>query len=195
MANQDIPRGFSPMGESSGSDYVGKTSSYAILAANTTPIGRGDLVRRTGAMAIIDGQAYPVIVRAAAADNELEGAFVGIDPIPEDYDTFRTSGAKSVDRICQVTDGVYIEYEAQADGNIPDASVGLNADIIVGNADPVTGQSIMEIDSGTTTAPATTAALPLRLVRRSRSITNEAGTFAVWVVRINQHASRDLTGV
>ena len=68
-------------------------------------------------------------------------------------------------------------------------------DIIVGDADSVTGQSIMEIDSGTTTAPATTAALPIRLVRRSRSVENEAGSFAVWVVRINQHASRDTTGL
>lgn len=195
MANQDIPRGFSPMGESSGSDYIGKTAAYAILAANTTPIGRGDLVKRTGAMQIIDGQSYPVITRAAAADTQLEGVFVGLDPLPEDYSTFRTSGAKSNDRICFVTVGPYIEYEAQADGNIPDASAGLNADIIVGDADSVTGQSIMEIDSGTTTAPATTAALPVRLVRRSRSIENESGTFAVWVVRINQHASRDTTGL
>ena len=195
MANQDVPRGFSPMNDITGSGLTGMTSSYAILAANTVPIGKGDLVKRTGAMAIINGQSYPVIVRAAAADTQFEGSFVGLDPVAEDYSTFRTTGAKSIDRIALVMCGPFIEYEAQADGNIPDTSAGLNADIIVGNADAITGQSIMEIDSGTTTAPATTAALPIRLVRRSRVINNEAGSFATWVVRINQHASTDTTGL
>ncbi len=195
MANSDIPRGFSPIGSASASDYTGKTAAYAIAAADTTPIGRGDLVKRTGEMVTIDGQTYPVVTRAAAADTQLEGAVVGFEIDPDTYTTFRSSGAKSADRICFLPADPYVEYEAQADGNIPDASAGLNADIIVGNADSVTGQSIMEIDSGTTTAPATTAALPLRLVRRSRSVKNESGANAVWVVRINQSATRDTTGL
>jgi hypothetical protein len=195
MANKDIPRGFSPMAETSGSDYIGKTSAYVIAAADTTPIGRGDLVKRTGEMATVDGQSYPVVTRAAAADVRLEGAVVGFEIDPDGFSTFRTSGAKSADRICFLPDAPYIEYEAQADGNIPDASAGLNANIIVGDADASTGQSIMEIDSGTTTAPAATATLQVRLVRRSRSVKNESGANAVWVVRINQHASRDTTGL
>lgn len=195
MANQDIPRGFSPIGSTSASDYNGKTAAYAIAAADTTPVGVGDLVKRTGAMVEINGQSYPVVTRAAAADTQLEGAVVGFDIDSETFSTFRTSGAKSADRIVYLPADPYVEYEAQTDGNIPDASAGLNADIIVGNADSVTGQSIMEIDSGTTTAPATTAALPLRLVRRSRSVKSESGTNAVWVVRINQSATRDTTGL
>jgi hypothetical protein len=146
-------------------------------------------------MVEIDGQSYPVVARAAAGDTQLEGAIVGFEIDPDSFSTFRSAGAKSADRICFLPDAPYIEYEAQADGNIPDASAGLNADIIVGNADSVTGQSIMEIDSGTTTAPATTAALPVRLVRRTRSVKGESGDKAVWVVRINQHASRDTTGL
>ena len=195
MANSDIPRGFLPMGSTSSSDYNGKTSAYAIAAADTVIYGRGDLVKRTGEMVTIEGQTYPVVARAAAADTKLEGAIVGFDVDIDTYTTFRSAGAKSADRICFLPADPYVEYEAQADGNIADASAGLNADFIVGNADDTTGQSIMEIDSGTTTAPATTAALPLRLVRRSRSVSNESGANAVWVVRINQHASRDTTGV
>ena len=195
MANQDIPRGFSPIGSVSASDYTGKTAAYAIAAADTTPVGRGDLVKRTGAMTEIDGQSYPVVTRAAAADQTLEGAVVGFDIDSDSFSTFRTTGAKSADRIVYLPADPYVEYEAQADGNIPDASAGLNADFIVGAADSVTGQSIMEIDSGTTTAPAVTATIPLRLVRRSRSITTESGTNAVWVVRINTSAVRSTTGL
>jgi tartrate dehydratase beta subunit/fumarate hydratase class I family protein len=195
MANSDIPRGFLPIGSTSSSDYNGKTSAYAIAAADTTIYGRGDLVKRTGEMVTIDGQTYPVVARAAAGDVRLEGAIVGFDIDIDSLSTFRSAGAKSAPRVCFLPADPYVEYEAQADGDIVDASAGLNAAIIVGNADTVTGQSVMEIDSGTTTAPATTATLALRLVRRSRSISNESGANAVWVVRINQHASRDTLGV
>ena len=195
MANSDIPRGFLPMGSTSSSDYNGKTSAYAIAAADTVIYGRGDLVKRTGEMVTIEGQTYPVVARATAAGTLLEGAIVGFDVDIDTYATFRSSGAKSAPRICFLPSDPYVEYEAQTDGNIPDASAGLNADIIVGNADSTTGQSIMEIDSGTTTAPATTAALPLRLVRRSRSVKNESGANAVWVVRINNSATRSTTGL
>lgn len=195
MANADSPRGFEPIGNVSGSDYVGKTGAYLYAAAETDPLGRGDLVRRTGEMTIVDGQAYPVVTRAAAADNELEGAVVGFEPDATGFTTFRSSGAKSDPRIVYVLNDPFAEFEAQADGDIPDASAGLNADIIVGDANSTTGQSIMEIDSGTTTAPATTAGLPLKLIRRSRVVNNESGANAVWVVTINQHALRDTTGV
>lgn len=195
MANQDIPRGFSPIGTTSSSDYNGKTAAYAIAAADTDILGRGDLVKRTGEMVTVDGQTYPVVTRAAAADTQLEGAIVGFEIDPSSYSTFRSSGAKTDPRICFLPADPYVEYEAQADGNIADASAGLNADIIVTDADTVTGQSKMEIDSGTTTAPATTATFPLRLVRRSRNVENESGSFAVWVVRINQSATRDTTGL
>ncbi len=195
MANQDIPRGFLPIGSLSSSDYNGKTEAYAIAAADTNIYGRGDLVKRTGEMVTVDGQTYPVVARAAAGDTKLEGAICGFDIDIEGYTTFRSAGAKSAPRVCYLPADPYIEYEAQADGDIPDSSAGLNANIVVSNADATTGQSTMQIDAGGTTPPASTSTLQLRLVRRSRSITNESGTNAVWVVRINQHASRDLTGV
>lgn len=192
MANKDIPRGFSPMAETSGSDYIGKTSAYVIAAADTTIIGRGDLVKRTGEMTIVDGQPYPVVGRGVAADTQLEGAVVGFDIDPAGFSTFRSAGAKSDPRIVFLPDAPYIEYEAQTNGNIPDSAAGLNVDFVVADADTTTGQSNMELAAGT---EADTAALPLRLVRRSRSVKNESGEFAVWVVRINQHATRDTTGI
>jgi hypothetical protein len=195
MANPDIPRGFEPVGSTSGSDYCGKTQAYAIAAADTVAVGIGDLVKRTGEMVTIDGQTYPVVAQAAAGATLLEGGVVGFSPDADSFSTFRTAGAKSAPRICYLSADPYIEYEAQADGNIPDASAGLNANIIVGVPDSVTGQSIMEIDSGTTTAPAATATLQVRLVRRSRVVNNESGANALWVVRINNQATRSTTGL
>ena len=194
MANSDIPRGFSPIGSSSSSEYTGKTAAYAIAAADTTIYGKGDLVSRTGEMETIDGQTYPTVARTAAGGTLIEGGIVGFDIDSDSFSTFRSAGAKSAARIVYLPSDPYVEYEAQADGNIPDASAGLNAAIIVGNANAITGQSIMEIDSGTTTAPAVTATLAVRLVRRSRSITNESGTNAVWVVRLNNSATRSAIG-
>lgn len=191
MANNDIPRGFSPMASTSSSDYNGKTSAYAIAAADVNIYGTGDLVKRTGEMVEVDGVAYPVVTRAAATNTQLEGAIVGFEIDPSTYSTFRSAGAKAAPRIVFLPDDPYVEYEAQASGNLPDSAAGLNVDIVVADADSATGQSNMELAN----APATTATLPIRLVRRSYSIKNESGEFAVWVVRINQHASRDVTGL
>ena len=167
MANKDIPRGFSPMAETSGSDYVGKTSAYAIAAADTNIIGRGDIVKRTGAMTQIDGVPYPIVERGAGSDTQLEGAVVGFDVDPVGNTTFRSAGAKSDPRVVFLPDAPYIEYEVQADGDIPDSAAGLNVDYVVTDADATTGQSTMELSAG---SEAATATLPFRLVRRSYNI-------------------------
>jgi hypothetical protein len=178
MANPDIPRGFEPVGSTSGSDYCGKTQAYAIAAADTVAVGIGDLVKRTGEMVTIDGQTYPVVAQATAGATLLEGGVIGFSPDADSFTTFRSAGAKSAPRICYLSADPYIEYEAQADGNIPDASAGLNANIIVGVPDS-----------------AATATLQVRLVRRSRVVNNESGANALWVVRINNQATRSTTGL
>lgn len=195
MANKDIPRGFSPMGETSGSDYIGKTSAYAIAAADTNAYGIGDLVKRTGAMVEIDGTPYPVVdIITSGTATALEGAIVGFDVDPVGFTTFRTAGAKSDDRIVFLPDAPYIEYEAQvaAGGTVVDGDAGLNADIAISTPDTATGQSTMQIAD---TDPTNVATRPLRLVRRSYSTTSESGEFATWVVRLNTSSTSNTTGI
>lgn len=194
MANSDFPRGFAPVGSTSSSSYNGATQAYAIALADTAIYGVGDLVTRSGAMTTIDGTSYPVVTKTTAGGTLLEGAIVGFGVDPVSHSTFRSAGAKSADRIVYLPADQNIEYEAQTEGNIPDASAGLNAAVIVGAANATTGQSIMEIDAGATTSPGTTASLALRLVRRSNVVGNESGANALWVVRINNSATRSTTG-
>lgn len=85
-------------------------------------------------------------------------------------------------------------YEIQDDsdgGALTAASVGLNADIVVGTGSTTTGTSAMELDSSTVN----TTSAQLRILGLSHRADNEIAANAKWLVMINEHELKSTTGV
>lgn len=179
MANADNPNGFRPVRYISGAPYNGACNKY-VSGEN---LFMGDLVELTGA----DGDGYAVVARSEAGDAHV-GAVVGWDPVPA------ANGAAALENlycasgtIVYVADDPGLLFEAQqADTDILDAAIGLNAEIVVAAGSTTTGKSNMEIDS---TSAATTNTLSLQLMGfvdkpdNDRTLANSR-----LLVRINTHA-------
>ncbi len=84
-------------------------------------------------------------------------------------------------------------FEVQADDSTVDnqTDIGLNYDIVATAGNSSYKRSNHELDAST---QATTATLPLRLIRISRRADNALGEFAKCVVKINNHQLGSHTG-
>jgi hypothetical protein len=181
MANADNPNGFRPVKYLSGVPYSGSHNKY-VAAEN---LFLGDLVELTGA----DGDGYPTVARAEAGD-VMVGAVVGWDAVPSG------NGSAALENLyCASGTVVYIAdepnlvFEAQQDStNIVDATIGLNAEVVVAAGSTTTGKSNMEVDSDTAD---TTNTLSLRLMGKVDRPDNSFGattdTNSRLLVTINLH--------
>jgi hypothetical protein len=85
------------------------------------------------------------------------------------------------------------QFRIQADDDSITAqtAVGLNYNLVAGSANTTYKRSGMELDAST---GATTATLPLRLIRFDRAVNNAAGANVLCVVKINNHQLGQSTG-
>lgn len=190
MANSDAPMGFRPI-NMDGTPYNGATLRCSIAAADTTSTFIGDAVT-------IDGSAtggYPGVSQAATTE-AVFGVVTAFEANPDGLsDQYRKA---STLRYCQVAlaDRAYFEVQADgADGSLPAASSGLNAEFVVAAGSTTYGISAMELNAG---SEATTADLDLQLVMVVDRADNDVTLAnANWIVRFNdpQNATPDRTGV
>lgn len=193
MPNTDTPFGLRPVQHRNGAPYTGASKPYYIPAAYATALFVGDPVVVTGAVntAAVSAPgagsfpvgALPVVALATVGANPVTGVIVGFASRQESL----IYNAASTERVAFVTDDPDLMYEIQSDGVWTPASVGLNAAMIytvAGSA--ITGRSGVQLDSGTTTAPATTAGLQLK-VRGfvNREDNDMAATKSKLLVQIN----------
>jgi hypothetical protein len=178
MANSDNPNGFRPVQYLSGAPYTGAHNKYK-AGEN---LFMGDLVELTGA----DGDGYAVVARSEAGDVHA-GVVVGWDAVPSG------NGSASLENLYCASGGVvYIAdqpdllFEAQQDNtNIVDATIGLNAEVVVAAGSTTTGKSNMEVDSDTAD---TTNTLSLQLVRFvDREDNDRTAANSRLIVKINLH--------
>lgn len=183
MANLDSPNGLRPTRYISGAPYNGAGNIYHVPATDATAIFIGDLVTLTGTS---DTRGIPTVEQADAGDVVL-GVCIGVRAVTQESTVFR---AASTERYIFVEDSPEVVYEIQEDsvgGALTADSVGLNANFIVGTGSTSTGISAMELDSNTA---ATTATLPLKILRLVDREDNEIGDQAKWEVRLNSHRFR-----
>jgi len=181
MANVDKAFGLKPLGNLSATGSQ-KQYGYEIADNQAGAIFQGDLVT------IVNGYVVKFLPGTHAA---ALGVFNGcnyVDPTTG-KPTFNnyypgsvniTQGIISAD----VLDDPSQLFIIQADGAITQANIGKNADVIGTGGSTTTGVSTMELDVSTI---ADTAALNLKIVGLYNVPGNELGSFAVLVIKINEH--------
>lgn len=181
MANIDKAFGLRPIGNLSATGAQ-KQYGYQIADNQSGAIYQGDLVT------IVNGY---VVKFLPASHSAALGVFNGcnyIDP-STGKPTWRNFYPGSVNITagtiqCDVLDDPNQLFLIQSDGDIEQADIGKNADVIGTGGSSTTGLSSMELNNATI---ADTAALNLKIVGLWNAPGNELGDFAVVVVKINEH--------
>ena len=181
MANIDKAFGLRPIGNLSATGAQ-KQYGYEIADNQGGTIFQGDLVALSAGFIT---RFLPATHTAAV------GVFNGcsyIDPTTG-KPTFKNFYPGSVNItsgkiIADVIDDPSQLFLVQCDAGFVAADVGKNADVIGTGGSTTTGVSTMELNSSTL---ATTAALNLKTVGLYNVPSNEFGSFAVVVVKINEH--------
>lgn len=161
-----------------------------IPSGNATATFVGDAVKTADLDSIkIDGGPYALPVIQAAATDPIFGVIMGFNQvIPSGMDLGRRHRPASTSMYCYVKPAHPLDiYRIQADDDtetLTVASIGCNADIVVGSGSTTTGMSAMELDSNTAAA---TAGLQLNIVGFVDKPSNTPGSAQQDVlVRINQ---------
>ena len=181
MANIDKASGLRPIGNLSATGAQ-KQYGYEIADNQAGTIFQGDLVALSAGFIT---RFLPATHTAAV------GVFNGcnyIDPTTG-KPTWKNYYPGSVNItsgkiIADVIDDPSQLFLVQCDAGFVAADVGKNADVIGTGGSTTTGVSTMELNSSTL---ATTAALNLKTVGLYNVPSNEYGSFAVVVVKINEH--------
>jgi len=181
MANIDKASGLRPIGNLSATGAQ-KQYGYEIADNQAGTIFQGDLVALSAGFIT---RFLPATHTAAV------GVFNGcnyIDPTTG-KPTFKNFYPGSVNIttgkiVADVIDDPSQLFLIQCDASIAAADIGKNADVIGTGGSTTTGVSTMELNSSTL---ATTAALNLKTVGLYNVPSNEIGTNAVVVVKINEH--------
>lgn len=191
MANTVRVNGLSPVMHLNGSAWNGQMRKYVIPVGNAVATFVGDLVTADGT-GDVDG--YQTVVQAAAGGASI-GVVVGFEVLPGtqgiNLPQFRVASTRRVVYVADSPDTVF-EIQENAGTPLGVASIGLNANVIVGAGSTTTGASGMEID---TTTEATTATLQLKILQAVQRVDNDpALTRARWLVTINNHQLGSSTG-
>jgi len=187
MANVDAAYGLALHEDNSQSNLM----LCVIPSGNATATFVGDAVKLADLDSVkIQGGPYaPAVIQAAATD-PIFGVVMGFQQhtVASGMDLGRRHRPASTSMYCLVKPAHPLDvYRIQADDvgtTLGVASIGANADIVVGSGSTVTGLSAMEVDSSTIAA---TAGLQLRVVGFVDNPANEVGVVNQDVlVTINQ---------
>jgi len=195
MANRDVPRGFVPVSNVYGAPWTGAPRRYSIAAGEANNIFIGDPVALSGTG---DAFGVPGVVRATAGAGSTAGAgpvgvVVGYENLTSDNlsRTYRPASTAGFLLVCDDPNALYEIQEDSDGGPVSTASIGLNANFIIGTGNVLTGTSAVELDSSTAAA---TATLDMRIIGVSQRTGNEIGVNAKWLVKLNNHPHLVLAG-
>lgn len=163
--------------------FVGDPVIKVADGSNTTPVAVGTSEHEIGTL--------PVVQKAAAGDAALiTGVITSIEANPDNLSlNYAPASTTNVVEVEVHPDAI---FEIQADGAVPAASVGLNANLIFTNSgSTVTGLSGVELDT-TSDAPAQDASNQLIITKVSDDMLRNdvSATNTVVEVMINQHTER-----
>ena len=187
MANTSAIRGLVPRRYVSGAPYNGAFNRYYHASSDGSAIYIGDPVKSSGTG---DATGTPGVIVCAAGDT-MRGVCVGVEPVTDESTIYCVA---STARYIYVADDPNLLFEIQEDnvGNdLAVTEIGLNTDIVAAAGSTTTGYSGFTLDSSGT-GTATAGCRILGLVQRED---NALGTYAKWLVKINEHELASTTGV
>lgn len=178
--NRDTPKGFKPVGYSSGKAYTGAANRY-YKSSTAGIIGIGDpVIRATNSS---DPNGGPEIVRATTGA-AITGVVVGIEPNVSDLSQLHLASADS--GYVMVADDPDLLFEVQeVSGGTALAvdNIGEHIDAITAvDANTTTGVSKYEIDNAALATDNT-----FRIERLVDAPDNVVGEHAKWLVKANLH--------
>lgn len=196
MANADTPRGLLPVRHRNGSPYTGSGNPYYVNYGTALFIGDpvvkvaggSNTARVSSTVGEFAIGTLPSIEKATATTaNYITGVVQGFAPLPTALENVHNPASQA--RVVLVCDDPDVIFEIQANGAIPAASMGLNANLIFTHAgNTYTGYSGAELDT-TSNAPDTTVDDQLQIKRAvNRSDNDTTLTHAKVEVTINFHS-------
>lgn len=198
MANTDSPFGFRPVGHLNGSSWNGKVNMYYVIDTYGTAMFVGDPVITTeiagGAAGVtvagIDVEGMVGIAVGTATTTLTRGVIVGFLPNPANLEQLYKPASQA--RIALVCDDPSVIYEVQEDsagGALTGDHVAFNCDMITYAAGrTITGRSLMALDSSVVTS----IAAQWRILGLSKRPGNILGSFAKWLVVLNEGSLKGL---
>lgn len=179
MANIDKPFGLRLVRHSSAEP---ECIICNVPAGDATLIGIGDAVRPAGSGAATLGSEGRMTVDRAAAGETILGVVVGVHAESNAANIYREASTARDVIVCVDKSAVYQIQEDSDSATLALTDIGESADLVVANADTVTGRSQMELDSSS----AGTTAAQLKIMALSAIPGNEIGANAIWDVKINE---------
>jgi hypothetical protein len=199
MPNANAARGLVPVRYRSGQPYNGAASIYYVPASYATALYPGDPVILVTDSS--DANGIQTVQRATAAGGAYTiGPMIGVVSAGEPViavtrDTPIYHPASTAQYIL-VADNPDLLFEIQEDsvgGVMTVGAVGRNADFVAGTSSNAIGLSGWQLDSSTLN---TTNTLQLRIIAPVQRADNDPTLdYAKWLVSINLHSIRNLTGV
>ena len=188
MANVNMPMGLQPVKYLNGSPWNGQATRYCIPSGDTTAYYLYDPVTTAGS-ADANGVATVSIGVAGAA---ILGSIVGVEVAGDNLDIKYVPATKTRDYYVYVADDPNLIFEIQESGTaMAAADVGLNANFVIAAPSSTVSPSATAIGNSTKN---TTATLNLKLLGLSQRVDNAFGTYAKWLVLINNHQYKAGTG-
>ena len=205
MANQNMPKGLSPVGSVVGAAFTEQGRLYAIPTSDTTnSYSIGDVVSSN--LSGGDTNGVPYVQKYVPGTSVPLGIIVGVriaDPgtslVGVNLDltaSFIPAGTRTVVRYVYVVDDPNVLFEVQFDSTaVTSANIHQNANL----TQPANSSPTMYAPFSTTvvTSPSTTNTLPIRLLGLSQRVTqggNAVGAYALMLAKFNVHEFGASTG-
>lgn len=202
MPNSNSPFGLRPVRHLLGLPFNGSVQPMYLAAGTAGAVFIGDpVVKTTSGSNTARVQApgvgefqigtLPDIILATAASGRITGVVVGFAAAPDNLGLIYRPTL--TERIAFVCCDPFVVFEIQADGAVPAALMGVNANIVYTQAgSTVTGLSGAELN--TATPPAADAGMQLMLLKAVNRVDNDTTlTRAKVEVLINLHTERGLS--
>jgi hypothetical protein len=192
MANANRLSGLSPVKYLNGAPWTGGGNMYSVDSGYGTALYIGDPVDLSGTsddygiqgVVLASAGAASVGVIVAIGINAKGGPYIN----PTDLTATHAPATKTVDYYALVVDDPNVIFECQEVGTaLAAADCGLNANFDFGTPATLSGVGILNSSKNTTNT------LNMRLLGLVQRPDNAFGTYAKWLVLINNHRFR--TGV